>query len=526
MPGRLELKRISDEGVLRQEMIGALQALSKRDPGKFGDNSPLGNCSQIMAAAGARAIVIQTRVQDPDFLAEFSAYYSRQFSDVARYCTRVHFFAADVDGDEQDVLGYLDRVPKDQYLGFVTLRPVAKSPIGASIVAVDAVDGFVRCADDFPVNLAGVEFHVVGTPFMQQDNAVGACAQASIWMALRTLRKREGDRAYDPAQITDAATKYFVSGRIRPNRTGLTHLQMIEAIRAAGYSPHSIPLGTPGTPMEKEQILQSLRTIHAYIESEIPVVLILFPPTGGHAVVAIGHTWSSVKNAEISVDVPVSPDGLKLKFTHAASWVPALLIHNDNTGPYRLFESDPAEDYSFPHAAFAIPLLPVDVFMSAEEAMAVAVFVLEDIFTSFKVAAVKTDAELEQIAHGLSLRLLLVEKRKLRKWAVSGGLPPELSEKIRLMDMPKRVWMLEIHQAVNYGNQAAGVRAEQSLVGMVLIDPTADLPLTSLLLMYFNWPEIINNLPNGIVVTWDSESCAPKTSTQTNAHPAIRPLRG
>lgn len=72
---------------------------------------------------------------------------------------------------------------------------------------------------------------------MQQDNAVAVCAQASIWVALRTLRRREGDRAHNPAQITDAATKYLISDRTRPNKSGLTIQQMAEAVRAAGYSP-------------------------------------------------------------------------------------------------------------------------------------------------------------------------------------------------------------------------------------------------------------------------------------------------
>jgi len=37
-------------------------------------------------------------------------------------------------------------------------------------------------------------------------------------MALRTLRKKEGQAAFNPAQITDAATKYAVIGRVLPNR--------------------------------------------------------------------------------------------------------------------------------------------------------------------------------------------------------------------------------------------------------------------------------------------------------------------
>jgi hypothetical protein len=145
------------------------------------------------------------------------------------------------------VLQYLDgHDTAASYLGFVTLRPVAATPVGASILRIPADVGFIRCADEFPVNLAGHKLELTGVPFMQQDNAVGTCAQASIWMALRTMRKREGDRAHDPAQITGAATRYSISGRILPNRKGLTQPQVVEAIRAAGYSPHPIHFALGG----------------------------------------------------------------------------------------------------------------------------------------------------------------------------------------------------------------------------------------------------------------------------------------
>jgi hypothetical protein len=210
MPDRLKLSEIQDGADLARQVYEALKELAKREPpNPLGTGSPLDNCCKILLGGGAVAMIIQTRVHDPDFLAEFGAYYSRQFNDVPRFCTRLHFFSQPVSAGH-DIFDYLDHVSGEKYLGFITLRPIIKSPVGASIIAAHLADGTVRSSDKFPVHLGGVEFCVEGTPFMQQDNAVGACAQASIWMSLRTLRKREGDRAHDPAQITDAATKYFV----------------------------------------------------------------------------------------------------------------------------------------------------------------------------------------------------------------------------------------------------------------------------------------------------------------------------
>jgi hypothetical protein len=517
MADRLTLTEIQDGADLARQTYEALKELAKREPkNAFGTGSPLDNCCAILIEGGAVAMIIQTRVHDPDFLAEFGAYYSRQFNDVPRFCTRLHFFSQPVSAGN-NVFEYLDHVGTSKYLGFITLRPIIKSPVGASIISGQLAPGIVRSADKFPVHLGGVEFYVEGTPFMQQDNAVGACAQASIWMSLRTLRKREGDRAHDPAQITDAATKYFVSSRTRPNREGLTQQQMVEAIRAAGYAPHSIRLGSwwgsNRTEMDDTELAQSRQVIHTYVESAMPVVLIVFPPSGGHAIVVLGVSWMSDPQSYIYVQVRLH-DGSISKFKHAVSWSPSFIIHNDNTGPYQEM-TDRADllKYSFQHGAIAIPLLPVDIFMSGEEAFTVGAELLASVFQSLK-QVINNESEFEKLTESLALRLRLVEKRKLRKWGAEANvMVPELRESLRLMDLPKRVWMLEIHKAEEYGK--VGVEAPYSLLGLVLIDPTADMPELSYLAAHFNLREL-GNLPNGVLVTWEMETGLPKAGIQTD----------
>jgi len=206
---------------------------------------PLKQSLAHVANLGCKTIVKQHTVQDPDFFAEYFAYYSRMFGDIDKYCHRFHFFSLPKNPKEE-VLDYIDRASEDDshYLGFITIRPVRSSPVAATILRALPNQHFLLSTDQFDVHLAGRKFSVCGTPFMQQDNAVGACAQASIWMALRTLRKKEGNSAFDPAQITSAATRFLVRGRTLPNREGLGVDQMIEAIRFAGYSPHIMQFGT------------------------------------------------------------------------------------------------------------------------------------------------------------------------------------------------------------------------------------------------------------------------------------------
>lgn len=522
MDDRLTLIRFRDAPGLEQLLLSELERLSGRGPEFWSRNhTALRACCALAIRLGAVAAIVQRRVHDLDFLAEYNAYYSRQFADVSRYCVRTHFFAA-ASADEQSILQYLDGPGTEtSYLGFMTLRPVAATPVGATILKVPADIGFVRCADAFPVRLAGRELELTGVPFMQQDNAVGACAQAAIWMALRTMRKREGDRAHDPAQITGAATRFSISGRILPNRLGLTQPQVVEAIRAAGYSPHPIhfALGTNfnlGSHLNAAQLSHARRVLHAYVESGIPVLLILYPNSGGHAVVIVGHTFSQtpVRKDELAFSLQAGA----LQIAHAVSWVPEFVIHNDNSGPYLPLPQDTTGGgYALDQTYAAIPLLPADVFVSGEEALQFATTLWQDILA--ELTASLNYQEAADLCDLLAVRLLLLEKRKIRAWAANSTVAPEVREQLRLGDLPRRVWALELHLKSGYGAHASEKAA--SLVGFILLDSTSDSAATAMLFIYLNFPAFSDTEKGTLIVATADEWKA----IQIDASPAVIPFR-
>ncbi len=496
MPDRLQLNSFKDQDELLQLISDAgATLLNGRVPTlQRSTHATLFDCCKYAIKSGAKSVVIQSGVYDPDYLAEYNAYYSRQFNNVGRRCVRFHFFAIQDPGAE--VLPFLDSDnAKKAYLGFITLRPIARAPVGASILTKHGASGFIKSTDLFPVHIAGVKFEVVGTPFMQQDNAVGACAQASIWMALRTLRKREGDRAHDPAQITGAATRYLISDRTLPNRRGLTQTQMFEAIRAAGYSPHCIYFGQQDSngvvALDDAAVTRALMQLHPYIESEIPALLVLFPSGGGHAVVAIGHKWEDVPTNPITFPLTLT-NGIVATIALASSWTPSLIVHNDNSGPYRELSRSSTVDYALCHALSAIPLLPVDVFMTAEEAQQVGADYVAQVLIALQAGL--GDAEVVKVAELLATRLLLLEKRKLRQWAVDAeDLPVELRSWLRMRELPRRIWVLELHLKAAYSHGKF-----KSLVGLILMDPTGDAVESSVMMTYFNLPTFTTE-PTGVL---------------------------
>lgn len=271
---------------------------------------PFQHVIQHLRKIGAQTLLVQESVRDPDFLAEHEAFYSKQHKVISRLCSRLHAFAAAmptaVDGEvlnARTVLEFLDSLkgPNHQYLGFVTIRPLRHAPIGVSIL-LPSHEKDVTCHENFPVHIAGRTFHVCGTPYLQQDNAVGACAQASIWIALRTQMKRVGNTAYNPAELTRAATRYMALDRVFPGRQGLVIEQMLEAIRSSGHDPLTLTC-TPLPPNVVPSAAQIIEQAMPYIESGLPVIATLFPPSGGHAVVCIGRQLVAQPVARTNRDV-------------------------------------------------------------------------------------------------------------------------------------------------------------------------------------------------------------------------------
>jgi hypothetical protein len=453
---------------------------------------PLQRVIEILRQLKAQTAVVQKNVQDPDFLAEYAVYYSRWTSNVPKYCDRIHFFSESP--VSKDVLEVIDQMAGIQgsYLGFVTLRPISMSPLAASILkpSVDAVPSYLLSNDVFVVNLAGRQFSVNGTPFMQQDNAVGACAQASIWMALRTLRKKAGQAAFNPAQITDAATKYTVVGRVLPNRAGLTLQQVTEAIRTSGYAPHVLPVRQLNEPISEQVVDRIKSELYPYVESGIPVLLLLFPNIGeGHAVVVIGHGWNSAPTRLIN-NISIDPfnDGNLVKLIDAASWVEPYIIHNDNSGPYLSLPDVDGGSYVLGHACYAIPLLQPDVFIDGAEAKRSCIKLLSD---SIGISECSLGSSLPS---NVVVRTYLIERSGFRIKVMESAETDEAKAYYRMKWMPKRVWVTEFNLLDGY---EGAPDHEGTRLGEIVLDPAAEAEEGAFLSIYLS-RELLPSMPKGI----------------------------
>ena len=423
--------------------------------------SPIANLSiyqwlsvlQHMVSAGAQVALLQDGVRDPDFLEEYEAFYSRQQKAVNNLCRRIHFFATpfpDIlsEASDEDVLRFIDSVTSGAYLGFVTLRPLRHAPVGASILS-DSPISVVTCRDEFPVHIAGCEFSILGTPYLQQDNAVGACAQASIWIALRTLRKRLGNSAYSPAELTIAATKHLAMDRVFPGRGGLTTHQMLEAIRSAGHDPLIVEL------QGKALISTASDAINfamPYLESGLPVIIGLDGDGGGHAVVAIGYV----------------PPGSGI------SSPAKLIIHNDNSGCYlELPDQVPITGrYALTQAKALITPLPEGISMTAAEAESLARIAIN--FSADFLLGLPPFVDLKDKGEEVycELRIFLSTRHSFRRWAKHAtDIDDATKNSYRALELPRFIWVVELHDAKNFERGSSRV---PSRLGEIVLDASAD----------------------------------------------------
>lgn len=462
MPHRYRLLPFDPAKIADPHVAGQLL----EDLGSF-KSSPLAELSvrQWMSAlshvhaAGAKTVLLQDAVRDPDFREEFDAFYSKQQKHVSHLCRRLHFFTTEAsvgsgtkDGDS--VLDFIDHTAAidGSYLGFITIRPLRHAPVGATILT-DRPTELVTCKDTFPVHIAGCEFSVTGTPYLQQDNAVGACAQVSIWVALRTLRKRLGNSAYSPAELTIAANKHLAINRVFPGRDGLTTTQMLEAIRSAGHDPLIVELRDL-PPAETAR--QAAEFATPYLDSGLPVVLGLNNPTGGHAVVAIGFTPSTVGD-EI-------PD--------------QLTIHNDNSGCYLSLPSLPPtpDAYALSQAIALITPLPDGICMTAAEAKLLAntaiKFAAPLLLALPPLADFVTNKADPGVQPKFVLRVFLSTRHSFRHWAKTASDIDGATKSIyRRSELPRFVWVAELHQKDVFQR---GTHTTRSRLGEIVLDASAD----------------------------------------------------
>ena len=281
-----------------------------------------------------KTVIIEDSYLDNEFSSCYGRFYFHLFKNISKTCKRLHFFTEPIyQSDLPDLEG------KESYLGYVVLRPISAMPIGRTVlspIVESKHKEFVLTQGDNKVNLSGSTLSVSGMPFIQQDGRVAACASAALWMATNYLSPKYNLANKSSIEITELATGYdFTQSRSIPGR-GLTIPQMLNSLSTMGYSPQ---LYDHPWPREAKQ------TIYSCVESKIPALLALSFKEGHHALVAIGHTFSSPKMPTLRTVMVKMKKEYKFTYYDNIEWIPEFIVHDDQGGLYGKLRILPLEDF-------------------------------------------------------------------------------------------------------------------------------------------------------------------------------------
>ncbi len=437
-----------------------------------------------------RTVVFETAYVDQDYQDELAVFYSKAFKTYSHRCTRLHFFSVDIPTvagkTTIDFSAY-----KDHYLGFMVLRPTDLQRVGRTYLIVPISDPnteFVTCRASFKAHLLGHEFWVSSMPFIQQDTQVGACAQACLWMVARYMSHRFGHREFLPGEINQCAKSRLALGRHYPAETGLTFVQMLDALQAMSLSAMSyqknmvddshrhieraFPISADPTTdaaaymaqLDLQRTAKLADIAYRYIESGLPVIF----ATSNHAIVGIGHKYDSTVTATVAIQR-----------------IPAFYVNNDNVGPYiemPIFVRSPSR-INFDEIQLIIVVVPAEATLSGEEAERMVVEHIETLLKG-KADPSKPDTvqdilsryrpDVAALLPNLEYRTYLSRSVEFQQelWAeVAGGnLDAAVGETLVQLDYPKYVWITEISSSSLLNHPQ---RSDRKCLGRVIVDGTA-----------------------------------------------------
>jgi hypothetical protein len=284
---------------------------------------------------GARTIVIEKKYVSKAYLSDYSNYYSTSFKDYHRFGKRVHFFNTEFDRNKfhSEILDPLSDFIQKYYLGYIVVKPLPESIIGATILKTygntPEKNRLYHAIREYKINLFGKDLEIESLAYQEQDTVVSACASMAIWSAFHKTAQLFQTALPSPSEITKlAGNLYFNTGRIFPN-TGLDHTQIGKAIESVGLVSE---LRFPNFDNDFAK-----RFVYAYSKAGLPVLLFIEifnieyndkgeksrgASQGHHLITVTGYS-------EKDVEPPLTEE-ISLK----ADRIETFYAHDDQVGPF------------------------------------------------------------------------------------------------------------------------------------------------------------------------------------------------
>jgi hypothetical protein len=417
------------------------------------------NLLRHLKELGAKSVLIEEEYLDRDFSEAYSGFYSKLFKRHSKLCFRLLFFsealAAAMSNEDPKVQATsLEEIGKQGFLGQVILRPIHKAPIAQAVLRPPpspiGLETHLLVKSPIHVHSTGATFVVQAIPMTQQDQRVGACAQAAIWTCVRHFHFRHSGPWVSMLGVNDAAmarAQWSVSSTIPNGSEFLSLNEMVSALHAVGRKPLTYLAEKQNPPQWTN--LRPADVINRYVDSGIPVIVGLQFGRMGHAIVATGQVFA---NQPQTMPLPAKPT--------RAEYCAAFLINDDQQGPNLRMPVQPGSPfgetpYSLQQVYFLIIGLPDKVYFPAEKAEELAWDILRDYELEWPdfvknhandvgVSVDVGNAFVDDIANNRVIaRTYLTYGWKYQYRALRNIMSNDVKRIARATDLPRFVWVTE-----------------------------------------------------------------------------------
>ena len=373
-------------------------------------------------------VIAETDYIDKTYRDLYYHFYSTKLRHFEKNCVRLSFCTNVIDETITYSAEDIQRI-KDNYLGFVVLRPLGTSCIGRNVISPDAIKSIgsklLLCKTNIASTVLGVKVSVCGFPHSSQDGEMMTCAETTIWAIMSYLANRYNVYSLPLghnilASLTDSSYE-----RQTPSR-GLNFQQISLSLQNQGLACRVYDKDNP----KFKEILS------CYIESGIPLALCIEAKTFGHAVACVGR--KALDRSAVSLR-PVNVHGhFYYEWNNS---IDEFIVNDDNATCYQVMNyTDPCSYYGNPDWSgmsithFVAPLHQ-KIYLDAEIAI---------------------EASLNLVcyfgyADDSVIRTFLTSSRSYREYVMTNATLPESQKQAFIeLDMPKFIWVTEISDDASF----------------------------------------------------------------------------
>lgn len=429
-------------------------------------------------------IIVEYPYVDKYYRDTYYNFFSKKHTPHQRDSVRVSFFRNSVQSEDFVNEEKIKDI-QNAFLGVLTIRPTSFRVIGHTFLSPKILNdkSFVSCLCNERVSIGGIELSLYGFPFCSQDNESITCAESALLMLVNYYSGKFADYSrLLPSKINEILRNLSIERQL-PS-IGLDVQDISFVLKELGFAP-KIYIKNCLEKEEKEELEKEKkifkRALYTYIESGIPVILILEKDKGnGHAIVAMGR--EKVMTGQVSEE----------KFTdnrvHFSDIFDKILVMNDNSTPYELVEYNrPCEyDESYQIKAFIVPLYN-KIYSDASSSLSH----FDAIISEFS-----KDRDAKKVLHSKKekciIRYFLTTSRSYKSYVfASKGFTAEFKTLFIDQSMPKFIWVAEI---IN----GDGLDSDNQEVDTVVILDATESGFSGNLIIAFNSDNLVfKNFVNG-----------------------------